>query len=142
MRTTLEEIARLVGGEVVGDGSTEIVGVAGIREAGPGELTFVSNPRYEKYVAETSASGLVVSRKHDRDSRPGGTSLVVVDDPYDAFARVMGLFAPEGDTVAPGVHPAAVVAESAALGEGVSSRTARLLGAGPRSTRGSSLGGQ
>jgi UDP-3-O-[3-hydroxymyristoyl] glucosamine N-acyltransferase len=120
MRTTLEEIARLVGGEVVGDGSTEIVGVAGIREAGPGELTFVSNPRYEKYVAETSASGLVVSRKHDRDSRPGGTSLVVVDDPYDAFARVMGLFAPEGDTVAPGVHPAAVVAETAALGEGVS----------------------
>ncbi len=75
---------------------------------------------YEKHVAGTSASAVVVSRDYAAASRPDGTALIVVDDPYGAFARAMTLFAPEGDVVAKGVHPSAVVAESAVIGEGVS----------------------
>ena len=120
MSMTLAEIAKFVGGEVVGDGSTELTGVAGIREARAGELTFVSNPRYEKHVAETSASAVVVSRDYAAGASPGGAALVAVDDPYDAFARAMTLFAPEGDVVAEGVHPSAVVSGSATMGERVS----------------------
>jgi UDP-3-O-[3-hydroxymyristoyl] glucosamine N-acyltransferase len=120
MSVTLAEVAKLIGGEVVGDDSTELAGVAGIKEARKGELTFVSNPRYERYVANTSASAVVVSRDYAASARPDGTSLIVVDDPYDAFARAMTLFAPEGDIVSDGVHPSAVVAESAILGEGIS----------------------
>jgi len=119
MGMTLSEVAGIVGGEIVGDGSTEISGVAGIREAGPGDLTFVSNPRYEKCVAETRASALVVAREHRPGSRPDGVALLLADDPYDTFARAMGLFAPEGDVVADGVHPSAVVSDSAMIGEGV-----------------------
>ncbi|MCK5596653.1 MAG: hypothetical protein KAJ04_04320, partial [Candidatus Eisenbacteria sp.] len=56
MGITLADVAKFVGGEVVGDGSTELAGVAGIKEARAGELTFVSNPRYKRCVADTSAS--------------------------------------------------------------------------------------
>jgi UDP-3-O-[3-hydroxymyristoyl] glucosamine N-acyltransferase len=115
---TLADVAEFIGGEVVGDGTTEVTGVAGIREAREGELTFVSNPRYERYVSSTSASAVVVSRGYE-GGKPSGASLVLVDDPYEAFARAMTLFAPEGDTVDEGVHASAVVADSARLGEGV-----------------------
>ena len=119
MSITLAEVADFVGCEVVGDGSTELTGVAGIKEAREGELTFVSNPGYEKYVADTSASAVVVSRNYAAEEHSSGASLLVADDPYDAFARAMTLFTPEGDVVGEGVHPSAVVAESATLGESV-----------------------
>jgi len=120
MNVTLAEVAKLIGGEIVGDDSIELTGVAGIKEARGGELTFVSNPRYEKHVADTSASAVVVSRDYPVSARPDGTSLIVVEDPYDAFARAMAVFAPEGDIVSDGVHPSAVVAKSAILGDGIS----------------------
>jgi UDP-3-O-[3-hydroxymyristoyl] glucosamine N-acyltransferase len=45
MRVTLETVAKAIDGEIIGDGSIEITGVAGIREAREGELTFLANPR-------------------------------------------------------------------------------------------------
>ncbi|MDP2938459.1 MAG: LpxD N-terminal domain-containing protein, partial [Candidatus Omnitrophota bacterium] len=46
MHKTLEEIAELIDGEVVGNGSIVITGVSGIKEAGDGDITFVANPKY------------------------------------------------------------------------------------------------
>lgn len=120
MGMTLAEVAKFVGGEVVGDGSTELTGVAGIAEARDGELTFVANPSYEKHVSDTAASAVVVSRDYAAGARPCRAALLVTDDPYDAFARAMTLFAPEGDVVAEGVHPTAVVSSSAVVGAGAS----------------------
>ena len=119
MSKTLAEIADFVGGEVVGDGSTEIVGVAAIQEAHGGQLSFISNTKYVKHVADTSASAVVLSREHAAESRPAGTALVLVDEPYEAFAKIMALFAPEGESLDEGIHPSAVISESAALGDGV-----------------------
>jgi UDP-3-O-[3-hydroxymyristoyl] glucosamine N-acyltransferase len=118
MSVTLADVAKLVGGEVVGDGSTEITGVAGIKEARSGDLTFVSNPAYAKYAAETEASAVLVGPDGRPETVPEGTSLLVADKPYEAFARVMVLFAPEGEDVTRGVHPTAVVPDSARIGEG------------------------
>ena len=56
---TLAELAAELGGAVVGDGSVEIRGVAGIREALPGDMTFLANARYEPYLAETRASAVI-----------------------------------------------------------------------------------
>ena len=53
---TLAELAAELDGDVVGDGSTLIHGVAGIREAMPGDITFLANTRYESYLTETRAS--------------------------------------------------------------------------------------
>jgi UDP-3-O-[3-hydroxymyristoyl] glucosamine N-acyltransferase len=48
METSLTELAGIVGGAVVGDGSTRIRGVAGIDDARPGDITFIANSKYLK----------------------------------------------------------------------------------------------
>ncbi len=113
---TLAELAAELGGTVVGDGATLIKGVAGIREALPGDITFLANPRYEAHLAETRASAVIC----DRQPRDCAIPLLQVDNPYLAFQKAVRVFRPDLDRPAPGVHPSAVVAPDAVLGEGVS----------------------
>src|SRR5436309_5966218 len=113
---TLAELAAMLGGDVVGDGSTEIRGVAGIREALPGDITFLANSRYEPYLLETRASAVICSREPRRSAIP----LLQVDNPYLAFQRIVRVFRPDPYRPEPGIHPTAVVATDAALGPGVS----------------------
>lgn len=117
MRTcTLAELAAELGGVVVGDGSTVIRGVAGIREAQPGDITFLANARYDGYIAETQASAVICSR----EPRSSAIPLLQVDNPYLAFQRVVQLLRPALEKPLPGVHPTAVVSPAARVGEGVS----------------------
>jgi len=120
MEITLEEVAARVGGTIVGDGSVVVSGVAGIREAQSGQLTFLSNPKYERYLSTTSASAIIVSRGYAGREELNGKSLVVSENPYSAFAIVVEMFGGASDTVEEGVHPSAVIAESATIGRGVS----------------------
>lgn len=113
---TLAELAAELGGTVVGDGSVAIRGVAGIREASPGDVTFLANARYEAHLAETRASAVIC----DRQPRVCAIPLLQVDNPYLAFQQAVRVFRPDLYRPAPGVHPTAVVAPDAALGEGVS----------------------
>ena len=112
----LGELAALVGGRLEGDAELVIHGVAGIREAQPGEITFVANSKYEEFVAATRASALLAA--------PGlhaTLPLIRTDNPYFAYFQVLNLFA--GDQTARyarGIHPQAVVDASARLGTGVS----------------------
>src|SRR5438093_3728976 len=113
---TLEDLARELDAEIVGDPSIPIHGVAGIREALPGDITFIANSRYDTYLEETRASAVICSRE-PRESR---MPLVLVDNPYLAFQRVVRIFRPDRDRPAPGVHPTAVVSPQARLGLEVS----------------------
>ena len=113
---TLAELAAILGGEVVGDGNVVIRGVAGIREATPGDLTFLANSRYDSYLVETRASAVICSR----DTPAAPLPLLKVDNPYLAFQRIVRVFRPELLRPEPGVHPSAVVAKDAEVGEGVS----------------------
>ena len=112
----VREIAAHVGGTVEGDGNTQIGRVMPLDDAGPGDLTFVSNPRYAKKLADTRASAALVD-----SALPGppGLTLVRVAAPYAAFAKALTLLI-EPDRPAPGVHPAAHVESSVRLGAGVS----------------------
>ncbi|HEU4436187.1 MAG TPA: LpxD N-terminal domain-containing protein, partial [candidate division Zixibacteria bacterium] len=56
----LSDIAQLVGGELVGKNDLEITGVAPIGQAGPGDLTFVANPRYRPLLKTTRATAAIV----------------------------------------------------------------------------------
>ena len=112
---TLAELAQELGGTVVGDPATVIRGVAGIREAQPGEITFLANSRYEGYLGETRASAIIC----DRSAREAHLPLLQVDHPYLAFQKAVRLFRPELYQPLPGVHPTAVVSPAATLGEGV-----------------------
>jgi UDP-3-O-[3-hydroxymyristoyl] glucosamine N-acyltransferase len=113
---TLAQLAADLGGEVVGDASTVIRGVAGIREAQAGDITFLANARYASYLHETRASAVLCNR----EPRTAPLPLLQVDNPYLAFQKVVRIFRPETFRQDPGIHPSAVVSSQATLGEGVS----------------------
>lgn len=114
---TLSELARLVDGEVQGDPGTVIRGVADIRSARPGEITFAASRKYEAMIEMSCASAVIVRRAYEDagDSR----AYVRVENPDVAFAEIVNAFAPEPVRLAPGVHPAAVVGPDVRLGRDV-----------------------
>ncbi len=123
----LSELAGRLGCRLEGDGNVEILRVAGIDAAGPGDVTFLANTKYAGALTVTRASAVIA-----RDDVPGGRcSMLRTDEPYLAFARAVGLFAPEWRP-APGVHPMAAVAADAHLGHDVSIGPFVAIGAGAR----------
>jgi UDP-3-O-[3-hydroxymyristoyl] glucosamine N-acyltransferase len=89
----------------------EIRGLNGIEQAGPGELTFVSNPKYAGAARTTRAAAVIVSE--DFPAIPA--AMLRAKDPYLSFARALELFhAPLQYPT--GVHPTAVVHDSARVG--------------------------
>ncbi len=96
-----------------GSPEMEITGVAGIKDAGPGQLTFVANPKYAGAARTTRASAVIVSEEFPAVA----AALLRSQNPYLAFAHALELFSkPPG--YEPGVHPTAVVDPSARIGEG------------------------
>jgi UDP-3-O-[3-hydroxymyristoyl] glucosamine N-acyltransferase len=88
MEKTLGELAEFLGGVAVGDTTTVITGVKGIDEAGTGDITFLANPKYMKFLETTAASAVIVSP----DMNVPGRSLIKVDNPYLAFTKVVTIF--------------------------------------------------
>jgi UDP-3-O-[3-hydroxymyristoyl] glucosamine N-acyltransferase len=119
---TAREVAIFVRGELSGDEAVEILRVAKIEEAGPGDLTFLSNPKYEKHVGATRASAILVSTSFDskRGSSREGLTFIIVPDPYVAFLRIMKRITPMPDPFLKGIHATAVVPPSATIGNNVS----------------------
>lgn len=122
----LGELAELVGGELHGDGDLLIRGVAGIKEAHQGEITFLGNPRYEEFLPQTQASAVILPRGHAFNGRPS----IRVEDPYAAFHRVTALFHAQRCLLPPGIHPAALVDPSVRLGNEVAIGPHVVIGAG------------
>ncbi len=118
MEVALKEIASLVDGEIVGDDDIVINGVAGIKEAREGEITFVANSKYASLMNSTGASAVIVSRNVENGDR----TLVRTDDPYLAFTKVMELWANgNGEPGSPaGVHPTVVIGKDVKFGKRVS----------------------
>jgi UDP-3-O-[3-hydroxymyristoyl] glucosamine N-acyltransferase len=114
---TVAELAQKLGVAFEGDGSCQIKGIAGIRDAVPGDIAFVANPRYASDAAQTKASAVIVTKNW---TRPCPAVLIRADDPDKAFAQVALLFAPPPVIPAPGIHPAAVIAKDVRLGADVS----------------------
>ena len=92
---------------------TEITAVAGIEHAGPGQLTFVSNPKYNAAAKTTKASAVIVSE----DFPALSTGMLRSQNPYLAWSKAIGLFY-QPPRYAPGIHPTAVVHTTAKLGKG------------------------
>jgi UDP-3-O-[3-hydroxymyristoyl] glucosamine N-acyltransferase len=117
VQRTARDIARIVGGELSGDPEQMVTGLAGIREAAPGDVTFLASPKYQAAVKTTRASVLIVAG--DLDVSFNGT-VIRVGNPAEAFARLVEQVAPPPVTYQPGIHPSAVIASSAELGKKVS----------------------
>jgi len=117
MTLTLGEICRRAGGDLDGDPDLPIHGVAKIEEAREGELTFIANPKYLKYLSQTRASAVIVP-KNAPPAPPH--SLIRCDNPYFVFMKALVLFNPPEELYGRGIHPAAVVGKDAELGKDVS----------------------
>jgi len=119
VRQTLAELAQLVGGKVIGDGSVEIQRVASIEEASAEDITFLAHPRYRSYLSTCKAGAIIVS--HDiplQSLAQSGKNFLKVSQPYVAFGKILRLFKPlpryGGE-----VSPLAAIDSTATLAEGV-----------------------
>jgi len=115
MHKTLKEIAELVDGEIVGNASTVITGVSGIKEAGQGDITFVANPKYLPLMEKTGASAIITSRDVEASHKP----IIRTDNPSLAFAKVVSFTEP-GELKHPkGIHPTAILGKDVSIGRDV-----------------------
>ena len=107
-----------MGGEVLGDGgATVITGINDLRSAQPDQVSFLGNPKYEQDATASKAAAILISAK---DAPRFAFTRIVVESPSGAFGKISALFAPPPPRDEPGVHPTAVVAADAVLGEGIS----------------------
>ena len=110
----LAQLASTLGARLEnGSPDTEITGVAGIEDAGPGHITFVANPKYAAAARTTKAAAVIVAE--DFSAIP--SAMLRSKNPYLAFAKAIALFH-QSPKYAPGVHPTAVVHASARVGSG------------------------
>lgn len=114
---TVAEIAKRVGGEATGDLQARITGPSDLASAGPGEISFLANSKYAKFL-DTTKAGAVVLAKESICKRKD-LSLIRVANPNTAFSKIVELFAFAPPTIEPGIHAQAFVAKSAKLGAGV-----------------------
>ena len=108
----LDELASQIGCKLQGDGSIDIVRVATLEDAQPGDVTFLSNPRYAHRVPTARASAIVVATDYDGDT---SMALLRTRDPYAALAKALELFH-RPVTAEPGVHATAIVHPTAQVG--------------------------
>ena len=118
MQQTASELAVLLNGRVVGNPEVRVRRLAKIESAGPGSVSFLSNPEYERFIYSTEASIVIVADTFEpSQDLPQDLTLLRVEDPYRAFARLLEAY----DAILKrqeGIHPTAVVDEEATLGEG------------------------
>lgn len=119
MALQLGEIVAALGGELHGDAGLNIEALAPLESAQPAHLSFLSNPRYRQQL-DASRAGCVIVGPALREQALARGACIVADDPYLYFARATQLWKraharPEG----PAIHPSAVIADDAEIGEGV-----------------------
>ncbi len=113
----VSEIAELIGAELEGDAELVISGIGKIEEAGPGEITFLANPKYEKYFATTKASAVIVSA--DFNGNRKDVALLKTRDPYTAFVFALRAINPPPDPLPAGIDPSAHISPSAVIADNV-----------------------
>jgi UDP-3-O-[3-hydroxymyristoyl] glucosamine N-acyltransferase len=114
MKTTLQEVAALVGGVVAtGDGALPLTGFSSIAEAEAGDITFLGNPRYAPALKRSRASAVLVDEQFQ--DIPASLAVIRVPNPTLKFSLIIQRFGPSKRLFTPGIHPTAVVSESAKL---------------------------
>ncbi len=113
----LTELAERIDGTLDRTDDREITGIAGLDEAHPGDITFMTNPKFASALEKSEASAVVVGRKWEGRSP---CPVVRVGNPDKAMALCAALLGPAIPKTEPGIHQTAIVADGARIGEGVS----------------------
>ncbi len=112
---TVAEIAQFVDGVVEGDADVQITGLAGLREAQPGDLSLLVSAKYAAMLAQTQAAAVLV--KSDWEGR-SPCPVIRVKDPNVAMTMLALELSPDTPALEPGVHPSAVLAADVQIGDG------------------------
>lgn len=126
----LSELAALLGCALEGDGQVDVRRVAGLEDAEPGDVSFLSNRKYAKHVASTRASAIIV----DAAVTSAPCALLRSPHPYVTFAQALAVLSPTPRPSA-GIHPlaavdpTATVARDASIGAFVSIGAGAVIGA-------------
>ena len=122
MEKTVQELAAFLGGTVIGDGSRRIKDIKGLAEVGSDDVTFAVDP-YTEYVPQVRAGAVMV----EKEVPAGDNTLIVVENPRLAFSKLLVLFHPR-QSVPQGIHPTAVIDESASIGSNVAVMAYAVIG--------------
>jgi UDP-3-O-[3-hydroxymyristoyl] glucosamine N-acyltransferase len=112
----IKELSAALNCEFIGEPETSITSVAPIENAQAGDLTFLSNRKYRRYLATTGASAIILENTEDA---PEGKAAIISSSPYLTFAEAMNMLYPP-IIHERGVHPSAIVSPSARIGENAS----------------------
>ena len=132
----LGQLAEFLGATLRGDPEKAITGLATLQEAGPAQLSFLANPQYRKYLAGSQAAALLL-KAADAEGHSG--DVLVVPDPYSAYARVSHLFDPKPKAAA-GIHPTAVIAADAVVDPAASIGAFVVIESGAQVAAGTTVG--
>uniref|UniRef100_UPI0027B99217 UDP-3-O-(3-hydroxymyristoyl)glucosamine N-acyltransferase n=1 Tax=Gemmatimonas sp. TaxID=1962908 RepID=UPI0027B99217 len=135
---TAADVAARVGGRLVGDPAVVVQGIAPLDRAGPSDLSILSHQRYVAWFA-TSRAGVVLIDPAFETQAGAPATRVVVDKPMDALVGLLSSFHRREPRLV-GVHPTAVVAPTARLGEGVTLEAHAVVGDGAVLGRGCWIG--
>ncbi|MCK9430381.1 MAG: UDP-3-O-(3-hydroxymyristoyl)glucosamine N-acyltransferase [Candidatus Omnitrophica bacterium] len=115
MQKTLNEIAKLIDGKVVGNGDILITGVSGIKEAAEGDITFLANPKYGPLMDKTRAAAIITSAEAQKTSKP----VILTENPSLAFAKIISMFMPDDAGHPQGIDYTVVMGKNVTLGKDV-----------------------
>ncbi|WP_148863353.1 UDP-3-O-(3-hydroxymyristoyl)glucosamine N-acyltransferase [Marinobacter fonticola] len=123
---SLGEIAQALGAKVVGDANVQINGIATLQSAGEGQISFLANPAYGRYLKDTRAAAVILSPEMAEQCP---TNVLLLDNPYLGYARLSHWFDPQPKPEA-GIHPSAVVDPSATVADSASIGPQAVIEAG------------
>lgn len=108
VKQSLQQLAELVSADLRGNGECIITGIAPLNSAEDGQISFLHNPKYIKYLQQTQASAVILAPEHADKCT---VNTLVVADPYYAYAKIAGLFE-DIETPQPGLHASVVVGDN------------------------------
>jgi len=118
MEFTVNQIAAILQGEVIGDGNKKITTIGKIQDAPKGSITFLANPKYEKFIYSTTASAVLV-RKDFKPEQTIKTTIIRVEDPYSSFTRLLEEYDKINSYSKTGVEEPSYIASDVKIGEKV-----------------------
>jgi UDP-3-O-[3-hydroxymyristoyl] glucosamine N-acyltransferase len=122
---SLSELALRTGATVDGDGAVMVSHISTLEAAGPGALSFLSNPRYRPQLATTRASAVIVAPEMSAHT---ALPKLVSRVPYATYAKAASILHPDQAVIA-GIHPAAVVHPSAKVAASAEIAAHAVIGA-------------
>ena len=107
----LSELAAFLKADLIGDGQCLITSIAPLDKAVSGQISFLENPKYKEYLVTTKASALILRKS---DAPNVSTNILIVADPYLAYAKLTSLFVHKPSLVT-GVHATVICGENCSI---------------------------